>query len=88
MSEENVEIVRRSLVAYGQRDYVMLQELSHPDMELDWTASVGLAARVYQGRERVLRFYENFLETFEEIEIQPDRFMRRVTRSSCSTPLI
>jgi ketosteroid isomerase-like protein len=75
MSEENVEIVKRSLVAFGQRDYAMLLELGHPDMELDWTASVGLEARVYQGRERVLRFYENFLETFEEIEIQPDRFI-------------
>jgi ketosteroid isomerase-like protein len=30
---------------------------------------------VYQGRERVLRFYENYLETFEEIDIQPDRFI-------------
>ena len=75
MSEENVEIVKRAVAAYSGRDYETMRELAHPEMELDWSASLGLDARVYQGRERVLRFYENYLETFEEIDIQPDRFI-------------
>ena len=75
MSEENVEIVKRSIAAYSGRDFEALREVSHPDIELDWSASLGLEARVYQGRERVLSFYENYFETFEEIDIQPDRFI-------------
>jgi ketosteroid isomerase-like protein len=75
MSEENVEIVKRSIAAYSGRDFEALREVSHPDIEQDWSASLGLEARVYQGRERVLSFYENYFETFEEIDIQPDRFI-------------
>ena len=70
-----MEIVKRAIAAYGSRDYVTMRELSHPEMELDWSASLGLEARVYQGRERVLSFYEHYLDTFEEIDIQPDRFI-------------
>jgi ketosteroid isomerase-like protein len=75
MSEENVEIVKRALVAYCQRDYETLRELGHPDIEQDRSASLGLEARVYQGLEQVLHFYENYLETFVEIDVQPDGFI-------------
>jgi ketosteroid isomerase-like protein len=35
----------------------------------------GLQAGVYQGQEDVLAFYRNFLETFEEVHIEPERFV-------------
>jgi ketosteroid isomerase-like protein len=75
MSEENVDIVKRSIAAYNRPDFEAMRRMNHPNVELDWSASLGLEARVYQGRERVLRFYENYLDTFEEIDIQPDRFI-------------
>jgi ketosteroid isomerase-like protein len=75
MSQENVEIVKRGIAAYNQRDYEALLELGHPDMELDWSRSLGLEARVYQGQERVLGFYEHYFDTFEEVDLQPDRFI-------------
>jgi ketosteroid isomerase-like protein len=75
MSEKNVEIVGRSIVAYNRRDFETLQSLNHADVELDWSASRGLEAGVYQGRETVMAFYENFFETFATIEIEPDRFI-------------
>jgi ketosteroid isomerase-like protein len=75
MSEENVEIVKRAIAAYNRRDYEAMQELGHPDIELDWSASLGLEARVYQGGEQVLRFYEHYFDTFEKVEMQPDRFI-------------
>ncbi len=34
-----------------------------------------MEARVYQGREQVLSFFENYLDTFEAVVIQPDRFI-------------
>ena len=70
-----MEIVKRGIAAYNRRDYEGLRRVSHPDLELDWSASLGLEARVYQGREQVLHFYENYLDTFEKVEAQPDRFI-------------
>jgi ketosteroid isomerase-like protein len=75
MSDENVEIVKRSIEVYNRRDLEALRGVNHPNVELDWSASLGLEARVYQGREQVLRFYENYFEAFEEIDIQPERFI-------------
>ncbi len=75
MSKENVEVVRDSIAAYNRRDFEAMSEVTHPDVELDWSASHGLGARVYQGQERVFRFYRDFLETFEEIVIEPERFI-------------
>jgi ketosteroid isomerase-like protein len=34
-----------------------------------------LEAGVYQGVEEVLGFYRNFLDTFEKVAIEPDRFI-------------
>jgi ketosteroid isomerase-like protein len=75
MPETNVEIVGRSITAYNQRDLESLRSLNHPEVELDWSASRGLEAGVYQGLEAVMAFYENFFETFARIEIEPDRFI-------------
>jgi uncharacterized protein len=75
MSQENVEIVRRAIAAYNRRDFEAMRALNHPDMELDWSASRGLQAGVYQGREEVMRMYQTFLETFQDVVIEPDRFI-------------
>src|SRR5205809_715166 len=75
MSQENVEIVRRSLDAYGRHDVDALRKLHHPDFELDWSASRGTLAGVYQGIEEALRFYTEYFEVFEATVVKPDRFL-------------
>jgi len=75
MSQENVEIVRRAIAAYNRRDFEAMGALNHPDVELDWSASRGLEAGVYQGWGEVMRFYQNFLGTFQGVVIEPDRFI-------------
>jgi ketosteroid isomerase-like protein len=75
MSEENVEIVQRSIDAYNRRDFEALRAISDPDVEVDWSSSRGLEVGVYRGVEDVLRFYRTFLDTFERVEIRPDRFI-------------
>jgi ketosteroid isomerase-like protein len=74
MSQENVEVVKQAIAAYNRRDLDAIGALNHPDVELDWSASRGLEAGIYQGREEVLRFYKNFLEMFE-VTFAPDRFI-------------
>ena len=75
MSQENVEIVKRSLAAYSGRDFDAMRAVAHPDQKLDWSASRGLEAGVYEGVEEVIGFYRNLLGTFEKIDIEPDRFI-------------
>jgi len=75
MSQENVEVVRRAIAAYNRRDFEAIRDLNHPDVQVDWSASRGLAAGVYQGQEEVMRFYQDFLETFEEVHFEPERFI-------------
>jgi len=75
MSQENVEVVRNSILAFNRRDLEALQALNHPDVQVDWSASRGLEAGVYRGWKDVARFYRTFFETFEEVEVEPDRFI-------------
>jgi ketosteroid isomerase-like protein len=75
MSERNVEIVRRSIDAFNRRDFETIETLNHPDVELDWSAWRGLQAGVYHGWEEVRRFYNTFLEMFEEVNAHPERFI-------------
>ena len=75
MTQESVEIVKRSIDAYNRRDFETLRRMNHPDVEVDWSASRGLEARVYQGVDEVLSFYARYLETFEKIDLQPERFI-------------
>src|SRR5512132_4222794 len=75
MSQENVEVARRSLAAFNRRDIPALRSLNDPDVQVDWSASRGLEVGVYRGLEAVLRFYDTFFETFEEVVVEPDRFL-------------
>jgi ketosteroid isomerase-like protein len=75
MSQENIEIARQAIAAYNRRDFEGMRALNHPDVELDWSASRGLQAGVYRGWDEVMSMYQNFLETFEEVVMEPDRFI-------------
>jgi uncharacterized protein len=75
MPQENVEVARRAIAAYNRRDYEAIRTLNHPDVQVDWSASRGLEAGIYRGQEEVIRFYRNFLDTFDEVTIEPDRFI-------------
>jgi uncharacterized protein len=75
MSQENVEIARQAIDAYTRRDLDSVRGLADPDIELDWSASRGWLAGVYRGMEETVRFYEGYFEAFDEIVIEPDRFI-------------
>jgi ketosteroid isomerase-like protein len=75
MSRENVEVVRRAVDAYNRGDFDAIRALNDPEVELDWSASRGLAPEVYRGQESVMGFYENYLGVFEQVTLEPDRFI-------------
>ena len=75
MSQENVEVVRRSLEAFARRDVEVLRSLNDPGMELDWSESKGWLAGIYRGFDEALRFYEGYFQAFEATVIEPDHFI-------------
>jgi len=75
VSRENVDLVRRAIAAYNRRDFEAIRSLNQPEVEVDWSASRGLEAGIYRGIEEVLRFYKTFLETFEGVQLEPERFI-------------
>ena len=75
MSQENVEIVRRRYEALNRRDLEgSLQDL-HTDAEVDWSESFGVQRGTYRGIGEIRRFWEEWLEVFEEIDIRPEAFI-------------
>ena len=75
MPEASVEVVRRAIAAYNRRDFETLRAINHSDVEVDWSASRGLDARVYTGISEVLGLFRSFFDTFEQVEIEPERFV-------------
>src|SRR5687768_11545371 len=70
MSQENVEIVRRSTDAYNRRDLDGILENWAPDAVLDWSNSHGFDAGVYRGHGEIREFLQRFLATWEEVRFE------------------
>jgi ketosteroid isomerase-like protein len=85
MSQENVEVVRRSLDAFSQRDVDTMRALNDPNLVLDWSASGGWLAGVYHGFDDAMRFYEGYFEAFDTTVIVATATSRPVSRSSFRT---
>jgi uncharacterized protein len=75
MSQESVDVARRSIDAFNRRDVEALRVLDDPDIEVDWSASRGVEAGVYRGIDAVLRLYADAFSVFDEIILEPDRFI-------------
>lgn len=75
MSQENVETAQQTLEAIGRRDVETLRTLNDPEVVLDWSASLGIEAQVYEGFDAVLRFCTGYFEVFEELVFEEMRFI-------------
>ena len=77
MSQQNVEVVKRSIIAYNGRDVETLRSIYHPDLELDWSESHGPLQGIYRGRDQVIAMVQDFHDTFQAVELEPERFVDR-----------
>jgi ketosteroid isomerase-like protein len=66
MSQQNVEVVRRSWEAFNRGGLDAIEEFWHPDIE--WRAAEGEVDDfgVFRGRDTMRRYYGDWLETFDE----------------------
>jgi ketosteroid isomerase-like protein len=73
MSEENVQLFRRGLAAWNERDFGAIVEMCHPDVE--WTFSDRLPDTTgdIRGRHAVSDFLARFTEDWVEISISADQ---------------
>jgi ketosteroid isomerase-like protein len=75
MSPENVEIVRRAIDAFDQRDLDAALREVDPEVEVDWSRSAGLEAGIYRGYQAVRGFWSTFLEMFDQISTTADELI-------------
>ena len=70
MSQENVDVVRRSLEAYADGDLEEMLEFVDPDGELHSAIIGGAEGKVYRGHEGFRRWFAESREIFEELKIE------------------
>lgn len=75
MSEETVDVVRRAIDAYNRSDFEAIRAINHPDVEVDWSASRGPVAGIYRGADEVIDFMRDFLDTFEQVRMEAERYV-------------
>jgi ketosteroid isomerase-like protein len=75
VSEENVDLAKRCIDAYNRRDIDLMRTLDAPDLELDFSASLGLEAGVYRGFDACLRLWTSYFDAFAEIDIKPANYL-------------
>jgi ketosteroid isomerase-like protein len=83
MSEENVELVRRSYAAYNAavsapnpREAIraVLERFCDPQIEWD-PPPIGVEQQIAYGIDGVMEFFEAILEAFEQVRQMPERFI-------------
>jgi ketosteroid isomerase-like protein len=74
MPQENVEIVRRSIEAWNERDLTAWTASLHPDAEIDWSRSRAPFKDVYRGRDGAKIFWDVFWSTFEDVQVETHGF--------------
>ena len=70
MSQENVEMVRRSTDAYNRRDLDGMLETWAQDAVLDWSNAHAFDAGIYRGHGEIRAYTEAFLATWDEVRLE------------------
>jgi ketosteroid isomerase-like protein len=71
MSQENVEIVHRDITARKARDWTDLEEIWHPEIELQLVRGSG----IYRGAEEMTRFFEGLSDLYSEYRVEADEII-------------
>jgi len=70
MSRENVELVRRSIEAWNQRDLKTLMSYTTSDVEWEAGGPAAVERPFYEGRDELARGTQALWETWEEFRLQ------------------
>jgi ketosteroid isomerase-like protein len=68
VSQENVEIVRRGLVAYNAKDVKAFADLTTSDFEWYPAVAGAVERHSYQGREGIETYFREVSDTWQEVQ--------------------
>jgi ketosteroid isomerase-like protein len=74
MSQTDVETLRTGYEAFNREDWDAVFESAAPDFELI-TADRVTNPGTYRGREEATQFFQDLFEPFEEVTVEPERFV-------------
>src|SRR6266542_3314292 len=74
MSQENVEVIRRSYEAFNARDWDRTIELWDSDGEWKPAMAAAVEGKVYRGHAEIRRYYDDLLESFAEVRAEDPEF--------------
>jgi ketosteroid isomerase-like protein len=75
VSEENVEIVRRTIEAWDRRDMEAAFALYDPEIVWDNSALPAPSVGTYEGHAGVRRFFREWMDAFETQHFHPQTFI-------------
>jgi ketosteroid isomerase-like protein len=73
MSQENLELVRRSFDAFGRGDLEGVLDTFAPEFEFDPSGRFMDTQRVYRGRAGMIEFWERFRAAWDDVRVAIDR---------------
>jgi ketosteroid isomerase-like protein len=71
MSQENVEVVRREIAARNSRNWAVLAEIWHPDIELELVGGSGR----FRGAKEIRPFLETLSSLYAEYRVDADEII-------------
>lgn len=74
MSQENVDLVRRTLEAFPRGDLEEMLSYMDPEIELHSAIVGGAEGNAYRGHEGFRRWYADSFESFDELENEWSEF--------------
>ena len=86
MSQENVEIVRRSFEFWKSRDLSELSDLTHPDFVLDLSRNI-FNPDIYRGTDGIRLFFERVDEMWDELEVNAEEVIEGDDRAVVASRL-
>ncbi len=74
MSQENVEVVRRSFEAFNAKDWDGAIELWDSDGEWKPAMAAAVEGKVYRGHAEIRGYYDDLLDSFAEVRTEDPEF--------------
>jgi ketosteroid isomerase-like protein len=74
VSEQDVDLARRTFGTLAEEGYEALLPQIHPDFEMETLPGIAAEPQVYRGPEGVRRWWESFYEVMDEVRIEPTAY--------------
>jgi ketosteroid isomerase-like protein len=71
----SIDVVRRAISAWNERDVEACLALFHPDAELDWSRSYGPLPGIFRGHPGLLLLSAEYWSMYADMLVVPDEFI-------------